>query len=334
MDFKQTKPYSAPMIIVENTLPNIGKDTIIQSIYNGLTSTPKYISSMYFYDAIGSKLFEQITKLPEYYLTRTEMKLLKKIFGQIGETLHNTDIVEIGSGDCSKISILLDAIPEYLRETIRYIPIDVSRPAIKESADMLVKRYPGLRIHGFVANFLKQLHIIPQGKKRFICFLGSTLGNLTRIQSRRFLTGIGNIMEPDDILLLGVDMVKSKGILENAYNDSQDVTAAFNRNILNVVNNLAGSDFDPAMFKHIAYYNETFSRIEMHLQAVTEMVISSPQFPQEIILHQGEMVHTENSHKFTLDIINKLAEASGLKIKKLISDENEWFSLIMLNKSQ
>jgi len=334
MDFHQKHTFSAPMITIENTLPAIGKETIIKSIYTGLTSIPKQISSIFFYNAVGSRLFEEITQLPEYYLTRTEIILLKKIFGQMGSILTDVDIVEIGSGGCSKISILLDAIPEYHRETIRYIPVDVSLPAIKESADFLVKQYPGLYIHGFVADFLKQLHVIPKGKKRLICFLGSTLGNLTRDQSKQFFSNIGDIIQPDDIFLLGIDMVKSKQILENAYNDNQGVTVAFNRNILNVINNLTGSDFKPEIFKHIVFYNEAFSRIEMHLEAMNYMLISSTQFPQDISICKGEMIHTENSQKFTKDMITDLTETSGLKIKSMISDKNNWFSLIQLIKSK
>ena len=332
MSVKEATLYTDTLIKIDNFLPEIDNKAVIDSIYSDLTSTPKSISSIYFYDVIGSKLFEEITRLPEYYLTRTERVLLNKISMDIGEKLRDVDIVEFGSGDCSKISILLDAIPEYQMESIHYIPVDVSEPVIEESAGILVNKFPGLSIHGVVVDFLKQLPLISNGNKRLFCFLGSTLGNLTQRESLRFFSNLGEIMKPGDMFLLGVDMVKPKDILERAYNDSQNVTAEFNRNILNVINNLTGANFNTNTFKHVAFFNEQDSRIEMHLQAKYDMEITSPKFPQNIIIEKDEMIHTENSHKYTLEALQNLAKASGLMIENTISDNNNWFSLHQLYK--
>ncbi len=333
MDFLQVDTSSTEHITIENVLPVIGKDKIVASVYQGLTKNPKQISPVFFYDAAGSRLFEAITQLPEYYLTRTEKKLLCQFFGQTGSALEHTDIIELGSGDCSKISILLDNMPAFRRETIRYIPVDVSCSAIKDSAAILTEKYPELTIHGFIADFLVQLHLIPRGKRRLILFLGSTLGNLNSEQARTFFANLDRIMTDHDCLILGVDRVKPVKILHAAYNDSQDINKKFNLNILNNINNLTGSNFNPARFQHIAFFNKAHSRIEMHLKAEVDMKIESPLFPESIIIKKGEMIHTENSRKFTDDIIRDLTADTQLEITDIISDENQWFSLYAFEKA-
>jgi L-histidine N-alpha-methyltransferase len=302
-------------------------------ILGSLTSDHKHISSRYFYDEIGSKLFEEITFLPEYYLTRTEKNILKQACFQIAGKLKDGDIIELGSGGSSKISLLLESIPAESIGSVRYIPVDVSQAAIENSAKILIKNFPGLKIHGVVADFEKQLNRIPGGAKRLICFFGSTIGNLSRKESLKFMADLGGIMPSGGMLLLGVDRVKSRDVLEKAYNDSKDITAKFNRNILNVINNLVGTNFNPDMFDHIAFYNEDHSRIEMHLKAMERMEISSPHLSGKIKIRKGETIHTENSHKFTSKHIDDLARAGGLEIKNIFTDNNKWFSLIQFLKS-
>jgi L-histidine N-alpha-methyltransferase len=309
------------------------KDESIKTILDGLTSDHKNISSRYFYDEIGSKLFEEITFLPEYYLTRTEKNILKQACFQIAGKLKDGDIIELGSGGSSKISLLLESIPEAYRGSVRYIPVDVNQVAIENSAKILINKFPGLKIHGVVADFEKQLNRIPGGAKKLICFFGSTIGNLSRKESQKFMADLGRILQTGGMLLLGVDMVKSKDMLEKAYNDSQKITEKFNRNILNVINNLVGTNFEPALFDHIAFYNEDHSRIEMHLKAMESMEISSPHLKDKIIIRKGETIHTENSHKFTSKHIDDLARAGGLEIKKIFTDNNKWYSLIQFFKS-
>jgi L-histidine N-alpha-methyltransferase len=290
------------------------------------------ISSIYFYDANGSKLFEEITHLPEYYLTQTEINLLKKAAPQLRKLLRNVDIVEFGSGDGTKISILLETIQVEIRETIGYIPFDVSIDAVQQSANTLLTKFPGLRIHGIVADFNTQLDVIPKNKKKIFCFLGSTIGNFSMDEAKMFLIGLQKIMQPDDLLLIGFDMVKNKTILENAYNDSQKITEQFNKNILNVVNNLIDTDFDPDAFEHVSFYNEKNSRIEMHLKATHDLKISSLNIPITITIKKGETIHTENSYKFTENDINTLAKEAGLIIQKTYTDNNKWFFLVQLTK--
>jgi len=318
---------------VDNYLPRIGKKEIIRQILDGLCSEQKFISSKFFYDAAGSKLFEEITRLPEYYLTRTEKGLIKEAACLINRDLYDTDIVEIGSGDCSKISIFLEMIPEEVRSSIRYIPIDMSSETIVESAEILLHKFPDLTIHGVIADFITQLNLIPKGSsKRLFCFFGSTIGNFSRQQAARFMADVSAIMQPGEGLLLGLDRVKNKQVLEEAYNDSRAITAAFNRNILNVVNNIAGTDFYPEAFDHIAFYNEMHDRIEMHLRANKDMIISCPHLTNVIVFREGETIHTENSYKFTETHIEDICTTAGLEIQNVLTDQNKWFYLVHFSK--
>ncbi len=329
---EQVSSSESPIKVI-NLLRKMGKDNLRREITAGLTSVNKYISSKFFYDEAGSKLFEEITRLPEYYLTRTEKSILEKVALKIGRQLKNVDIIELGSGDCSKISILFKAIPDKELESIRYIPVDVSRAAIEKSASILLDNFSGLEIKGVVADFTKQLKLIPEGSKRVFCFFGSTIGNFTLKQADRLMDNLSKVMKPGDMLLLGVDRVKNKHIIEKAYNDRKKVTAKFNRNILNVVNSLIDTNFKPMDFEHVAFYNEEKSRIEMHLKAKKYLEISSPYLTDKIIIKKDETIHTENSYKFTNEYIHKLASILGLKIKNIFTDKNKWFSVIQFYKN-
>lgn len=306
---------------------------IEKQILTDLRGSQKRISSTFFYDEKGSKLFEEITKLPEYYLTRTEMPLIKQAAEYLKDRLRNVDIIEFGSGDCKKISILFDGIPEYYRESICYIPFDISSSAIQKSSQILHKKFPGIRIHGIVADFMTQLNRIPLTSKKIICFLGSTIGNFSRDHAKKFVSNISTIMQPGDLVLLGFDMVKKKTIIEQAYNDSENLTEQFNKNILSVVNTLVDTDFNPDDFNHVAFYNEQLSRIEMHLKATKNVTIFSSKASTAIHIKKDETIHTENSHKFTTDHIRQLARNANLEIEHMFTDEDNWFSLVVLRKS-
>jgi L-histidine N-alpha-methyltransferase len=319
-------------VMVDNFLLKIGRDAVIRDITEGLTCCEKHISCIYFYDAVGSKLFEEITRLPEYYPARTEKRLLSEAAFHVCNELKDIDIVELGSGDCSKISILLEAVPSHFLPSVRYIPVDVSQSVVEESAAILVSTFPGMSIHGVVADFMKQLDLIPKGLKRFFCFLGSTVGNLSKDDTVGFFRNLGKAMRDGDMLLLGADMAKDKDVLERAYNDNAGVTAEFNRNILNVVNNIAGTNFRPEAFEHVAFYNEELSRIEMHLKAKEDLEVVSPFIEEKIIIRKGESIHTENSHKFTREHIKNFASAAGLEIQRIFTDEKKWFSLVLMAK--
>ncbi len=315
-----------------NYLPELGLNDTIAEIIKGLIVRNKHISSRFFYDETGSKLFEDITYLKEYYPTRTEKSILKKIAPIIINNFKDSDIVELGSGDCSKIDFLLREIPEQNQSTVNYIPVDVSMSAIEQSADALIERYPDLNIQGFVADFMSQLHLLPNKQHRLFCFFGSTIGNLEQDQAKQLIQNISSIMNKGDRLLLGMDLVKSVEVLHAAYNDSEGVTAEFNLNILNVINDLIGSSFSTNDFAHKAFFNIEKSRIEMYLVAKTNVEIYASKADLKISIKKGESIHTENSHKYTHADICNLAEISDLKINHIHKDDKEWFALIELEK--
>ena len=314
-------------VTIENYLPEIGNDEIVKSILNGLLCENKYISSLFFYDETGSKLFEEITRLPEYYIPAIEKQLIKETAHYLKESLNNVDIIEFGSGDCSKISVLLEDVPPRSLSSIRYIPVDVSHSAIEETVNILPRTFPELKINGILADFVKQVNLIPNGSKNIFCLFGSTIGNFNYNQAKGFCSAVSKVMQPEDIFLLGMDMVKDPQVLFKAYNDSRNVTSEFNKNILKVINKYIGSDFNPQDFDHLAFFNKQHSRIEMHLKAVKDIEANSPHTPRKIRLTKGETIHTENSYKFSNAQIEELGKASRLKPQRLFTDKNNWFTL-------
>ncbi len=301
-------------------------------ILKGLFSEQKHISSKYFYDRKGSELFEEITYLDEYYPTRTEKKILRKEAKAILTDFHNFSIIELGSGDCSKISILINGIEPEERKKIAYIPVDVSQSAIEKSKVNLNKIFPNIKVEGVVADFVHHLENIPSEGKKLFCFFGSTIGNLKKKERKKFLKLLGTTMNPGDRLLLGLDMQKDIVILENAYNDKQQVTAAFNKNILNVVNSIVKSNFNPEKFDHLAFYNTENNRIEMHLKALNDMTISFDDDTNELFLKKGETIHTENSYKFDYKDVKLIEKWAKIEIRKILSDANNWFNLVYYQK--
>lgn len=328
MNFVEDVLVERKKIQIQNKLPHIGQEEIIARIIEGLNQQNKYISSIFFYDKLGSQLFEDITSLPEYYPTRTEKEILQKSALENTKDLYRTDIIELGSGDCSKISILLENMTDEQLLSCRYVPVDISLSAIKDSASILSERFPTLEIQGIVADFIHQLDFLPSNKKRLFCFFGSTLGNFKRAEGLKFLSILSCLMNPGDALLLGLDRVKDVSVLEKAYNDNKGVTAAFNLNILNVVNALIGSNFQIQNFEHFAFYNKKLERIEMHLKATKDMEITCPYLSYPIKIVKGETIHTENSHKYSENHIQEISSSSNLLLQSNYSDEKNWFSLL------
>ncbi len=321
-------------ILIRNLLPEVDPDRDIRDILNGLGEQPPSLSCKYFYDARGSELFEQITGLPEYYPTRTEMALIGRAARHLAGRMEDVDIVELGSGDCSKISTLLRGVPDHQLEKIRYCPIDISESAIRDSARRLAGLFPALRIEALVADFTACVAGIGEsGSRRLFCFFGSTLGNMTPTSQGRFFDCLRREMKPGDQLLLGVDMVKDPAVMERAYNDSRGVTAAFNLNILNVINGIASTDFDPGSYAHRAFYRREYERIEMHLEALSDQDISSPHLDGVIRIRKGEAIHTECSHKFRRESVEARIRQAQLEIDTCFTDEKGWFSLFLCERT-
>ncbi len=315
-------------VFFSDFLQKIDNNNFVKEIIDGLSSKQKYIPSKFFYDTRGAGLFDEITKLDEYYPTRTEKSILKNIAPQIAGNLTDKDIVELGNGDGSKMLILLKVVPKDTLKTILYLPIDYSQAYIEKTTDIFTNDFPYLKIHGIIADFLSQIDMIPRRSTRLLCFFGSTLGNLSSEQAEKFIISIRACMKKGDEFLLGIDMVKDKVVLERAYNDSKQVTSEFNKNILRVANKIAGTNFNINDFEHLAFFNKDESRIEMHLKANKELKITSPHFSGNIIINKGETIHTENSHKYTTEYIKNLAESCNFTVLDVYTDENKWFSVV------
>lgn len=328
-----TKSLSLPRkITIKNQLKTIEETALTSELRAGLLAPDKYISSKFFYDRAGSALFEMITELPEYYPTRTEKSILQNGAHRVFSKMRDLELIELGSGDSSKISMVLNAVPPLFLDSITYRPIDFSASAIQKSARDLSKRFPALTIEGLVADFTSKLHLKHNGQPRILCFFGSTLGNFTPHQSSTLLSNISSIMHQGDQLFLGIDMEKPTPILEAAYNDSQRITEAFNKNILRVTNSLLKTNFIPIHFDHLAFYNEHEHRIEMHLKARNNLTIKSPYLDENIVLNKGETIHTENSYKFSEERIKQITADSNLQIEEIFYDPHKWFGLVHLIK--
>ncbi len=301
-------------------------------LLTGLTTKPKYISPKYFYDEKGSALFEQITSLPEYYPTRTEKQILSNVVSQLDFDFTNATIVELGSGDASKISLIFNQLTDETLAGLTYFPVDISYSAIQQSITGLSCNFKLKSITGLVLDFNTQLHLIPKKPKRLFLFLGSTIGNFDETERDRFLKNLYNEMQPGDYLLLGLDRVKETAVLEKAYNDSKGVTERFNKNIMQVMNGILDTNFIPDDFAHKAFFNSELNRIEMHLVARKNIQITIDK-GINISLKQGESIHTENSYKFTDKDIENMTQNSQLKIKQVFSDDKNWFSIIFFEKN-
>jgi len=277
-------------------------------------------------------LFEQITGLDEYYPSRTEKVILRRYAAELMHGVEEVSLVELGSGDCSKISILLRAMPGKAIKRTTYVPVDVSPSAMEETRHELQEKFAGIEVNGIVADFTRPFRLDSRREKRIFCFFGSTIGNLDRQDAVRLVARLGRMMKTGDRLLLGLDMVKDKTILERAYNDKGQLTARFNKNILKVANRIARTDFHPEHFRHLAFFNEEQQRIEMHLVATRDMIVRSPLLEGNLVIRKNETIHTENSHKFTLEHIGEFATSSGLSAKATYTDSNRWFTLVCFAK--
>ncbi len=308
--------------------------TLAGDVLRGLTSHPKYLLPKYFYDPKGSALFESITQLPEYYLTRVEIGLIKSLALEVMDELRPQEIVEIGSGSGNKIRHLLDA-PNTSKNLVRYVPFDFDQKTMEIAGSVLMEDYPYLQVHGVIGDFEHHLASVPlRTGRRLAVFFGSTIGNLAGRARHDMLVEIHQLLTPEDRLLLGIDLVKDVAALEAAYNDSCGVTARFNRNILRVINRALNADFQPDAFRHSAYYNQDASRIEMHL---------IPESPQRVYLRDlgltvqvspDESIWTENSYKFTRESTRGMLCEAGLELVHWYTDSKNSFALALAAPGQ
>jgi len=305
---------------------------IERDVLDGLTADRKQLPPKYFYDEEGSRLFEEITRLPEYYQTRTEEQLLRHIAADLARADGARSIVELGSGSSSKTRVLLDAHQE--AGTLQtYVPVDVSPTILEATAGMLGADYPGLQISCLVHDFEAHLDLLPGAGPHLLVFLGGTIGNLDLAARSAFLTDVADVLAPEDCFLLGTDLIKDHGQLEAAYNDSAGVTADFNLNVLSVLNRELDADFDLVTFEHRAVYNEAEERIEMHLVSRKAQKVTIQSLGLEVSFASGESILTEISCKFTEESVRAMLSEAGLEMVGWFTDPNDWFG-ISLSRSQ
>jgi L-histidine N-alpha-methyltransferase len=317
-----------PLLHIEHHLDGHLGASLGRDARQGLTAEPKTLPAKYFYDERGSRLFEAICDLPEYYLTRTEQALLETVAADLIAEASPTQIVELGSGASRKTRLLLDALTG-ARPSACYVPVDVSGAMLRQSALAIRGAYPRLRVHGIVGDYERHLAHLPPAERRLLVFLGSTIGNFAPGEAHAFLCGLARTLSPGDFFLLGLDLVKALDILEAAYNDSLGITAAFNRNVLLVLNRELGADFDPARFAHRAFYNREEQQIEMHLVAREAHEVVVPALEMGIRFHELETIRTEISRKFTPASAAAMLGGAGFRLRRWHVSPDRYFALAL-----
>ena len=314
---------------------------VADAVREGLSSTPKWLPAWLFYDAEGSRLFERITELPEYYPTRTERAIFAGYADGIIDTAIRTwqqahpgkegrlRILELGAGTATKTGILLDAAVRRQGQT-EYLPVDVSESAMAEACAALQRVQSGVTVVPQVANYVTDtLEIPPHNGPTLALYIGSSIGNFDPPEASAILCNLRQQLQKGDTLLLGTDMVKDRRRMEAAYDDRDGVTEAFNLNILRRINRDLRANFDLACYRHVALWNEDKSRIEMHLQALRDEIIRTPALNTTYRLTKGETIHTENSYKFTRASIDTLMNTAGYTTVEQWTDEQHWFAVTL-----
>ncbi len=294
----------------------------------GLTSDPKTLPPKWFYDARGSELFEEITRLPEYYPTRTERALLERVVGEIARIARAEVLVELGAGSAAKTRLLLSAL-DSAGPLKTYVPQDVSESALRGAAAEINAEFPGLAVHGVVSDFTDTLHNLPGGGRRMIAFLGGTIGNLVPAERAEFLAGVAAVLESGEQLLIGAGLVIDPAVLVPAYDDAAGVTAEFNRNVLHVLNSRLRADFDTDAFDHVALWDARNEWIEMRLEATRDMTVTVPDLDLTVHFTRGEQIRTEISAKFHPEGLGAELETAGFDTEHIWTDPDDRFALVL-----
>jgi L-histidine Nalpha-methyltransferase len=323
------EPVVEATIRIDSHLGGVHERSLADDVLDGLTRPFKELPPKHFYDGRGAELFDRICDLPEYYPTRTERAILQASAGELASLTGAAELVELGSGTASKTRVLLDAL--YAAGTLaRYTPVDVTESMVRDCAAELTGEYPGLRVHGVIGDFERHLDQVPPAVgPRIVAFLGGTIGNFPPGSRRRVLREITKLLGPQDYLLMGTDLVKDPQVLEAAYDDSQGVTAEFNRNVLRVLNRELGADFEPEDFDHVALFDAEHEWIEMRLRARREHTTLVRDLDLPVHFDAGEEMRTEISAKFTADRIQGDLSAAGLELVRWFTDPEELFALTL-----
>jgi len=308
--------------------------TFAQELSYSFNQKQKSINPKFFYDEKGSYLFKKICTLPEYYISRTEVALLRQLEEKLPNHLNgNFRLVELGSGSSTKTRTLIDIL-EKSQKHIEYFPIDIS-DILRDSCKELHNDYKNLCITGIIDDYEPALELVKNydDKNNLIVFLGSSFGNYDPKAGLRFLQKINSLMKSGDLFLLGLDLTKDETVLEKAYNDSQGITAQFNLNVLSRINSELDANFDINKFVHHAVYNKNQNRIEMYLRSLEKQIVNIPKADLVLEIKKDELIHTENSFKFTISQIKEMSALSNFQIQDIWCDEKRYFGLVLLSKN-
>jgi L-histidine Nalpha-methyltransferase len=328
-------------LLIHNNERFIINNEFAKEFTKGLNDKQKHISPKFFYDKKGSRLFEEICMQPEYYLNRIESQILKNSVDEILKIIGGQEIsvIELGNGNSLKTRILLGPFLAKLK-IVSYFPIDVSLKMLKKSIRDLYREYANLQIYGICSDyvsglvktneFIKLKTKIPN--KKFIIFLGSSIGNFDPKEAMNFLHSVARYVLKDDLVLIGIDLEKDKSILDRAYNDKKGITAKFNFNVLGRINRELNGEFNISNFEHKSFYNIRKHRIEMHLESKLDQQVRIGAIGKAFYFKKGETIHTENSYKYSLPRLNKLVKKAGLQVIRSFTDQNKQYALILLKK--
>ena len=318
----------APITLAIHTLGRDTRQDLVEDVRAGLTQSPKILPPLWFYDQKGSDLFEQITELPEYYQTRTELEILQRHAPDIVKRTRSASIVELGAGSCTKSRVLIKAA-KGMGTLLTFVPFDISETTIRRSASQLVDEYTDLNIYCVAGLFDEHLDQIPRFGSQLIVFLGSTIGNFSAEETRLFLADVRRLMQPGDFFLLGVDLVKEESALIAAYDDAAGVTANFNLNLLARLNRELSANFDLDAFQHVALWNAEMSRIEMHIRSLKDQTVEIPAAGLVVDFASGELMRTEICTKYTRAGTERMLADAGIEVIDWYTDPGQQFAVTL-----
>ncbi|MEX2591990.1 MAG: L-histidine N(alpha)-methyltransferase [Anditalea sp.] len=299
-----------------------------KEVFEGLRSSPKFLKSKYFYDKKGDELFQQIMKLPEYYLTRSEFEILnqnKEKILRILKPKEHLELIDLGAGDVYKTKILLKYFQDQ-RVDFTYIPVDISKNAIEKITTDLRSDIPGLVVNGICAEYLSAIKVLKKNSRKIIVFLGASIGNFSIKETMDFLKETSEKMTPQDLLVIGFDLKKDPDVILAAYNDKAGVSRQFNLNLLQRINREMGANFDLELFDHSPYYHPESGEIRSLLISKTSQTVKIPALDLSVNLDEGEPIHTEVSKKYSLKEIAALADTSGFEVVENLLDSKKYFA--------
>ncbi|HEX8493878.1 MAG TPA: L-histidine N(alpha)-methyltransferase [Pyrinomonadaceae bacterium] len=324
----ETSGDAAGRLVIHNLVRDDARLSFADDVRRGLLSQPKHLFPKYFYDELGSQLFEAICLLPEYYLTRAENEILKRYADEIIQSVegHKT-LLEMGSGSASKTRLVIEALLRR-QSDLHFIPVDISASQLENSSRFLLQSYPRLRITAYASDYYDGLAALRDTERgrTLALFLGSNIGNFDAEEARTFLRALRSVLNSGDALLLGADLRKRKDVLEAAYDDALGITAAFNLNLLSRINREFDADFNIRAFKHYVEYNEAVGRVEVYIESLREQRVALRKLDMEVSFTAGERIHTENSYKYDLGGLSTLATETGFTRARTWLDEREQFS--------